>query len=286
MVVIGRNLYAAFYQILRRLDTFFIKNVVIKGSKIYPVAVQPATADQHDRAATLASELRIPLAAESTEEFPLLLICSADSLTLRWTGPGRIGPVKADFTDPTMLYRLKHGTGRRQNLARAVGLKKGGRPTVIDATAGLGRDGFILAFLGCRVRMLERSPVLHAMLRDGLEKAKQVGQTAEAAARIQISQTDSRKFLQELGGRDRPEVVYIDPMYPERLKSNLAKKEMRILRSLVGDDQDAPDLLKTALQCAKERVVVKRPRLASPLGGLEPSLAVTGKSSRFDVYLT
>ena len=107
---------------------------------------------------------------------------------------------------------------------------------MIDATAGLGRDGFILAHLGCLVHMLERSPILAAMIKDGLERAKHKAETAEAANRILITQTDSIQFLKKLAEQDRPDIIYIDPMYPERLKSSLVKKEMRFLLECLGDD--------------------------------------------------
>jgi 16S rRNA (guanine1516-N2)-methyltransferase len=258
---------------------------VIPDNKSSLIAVLPAESDQYARAAHLASELQIPLAGENRKGFKFLLICSADSLDIVQTDNGKTGPIKAAFTDPKVLYRLKHGGGRRQALARAVGLKKGWQPKVIDATAGLGRDGFILAHLGCRVHLLERSPILAAMLKDGLLFAGRTVQTAETVSRIRITRTDSIRYLQKLTEQNRPDVIYIDPMYPERIKSSLVKKEMRILRALVGDDQDALALLKTALHFAVNRVVLKRPRLAPMLGGLEPSHAITGRSSRFDIYL-
>jgi len=258
---------------------------MIYDNKSSLIAVLAADGNQYDRATKLASKLHIPFTDKKGEDFKLLLICSADCLELLQTDNKKTKSIKAAFTDSTMLYRLKHGGGRRQDLARAVGLKKGWQPGVIDATAGLGRDGFILAHLGCRVHMLERSPILTAMLEDGLLRAKQTAETAEAAGRIHITLADSIEFLQNLAEHDRPDVIYIDPMYPERLKSSLVKKEMRILRTIVGGDDDAPGLLQTALHSALNRVVVKRPRLAPTLGGLEPSHAITGKTSRFDVYL-
>jgi 16S rRNA (guanine1516-N2)-methyltransferase len=60
---------------------------------------------------------------------------------------------------------------------------------------------------------------------------------------------------------------------------------MQILQILIGDDQDADELLETALLCAGNRVVVKRPRLAPALADKAPSHSITGKTSRFDVYL-
>jgi len=82
----------------------------------------------------------------------------------------------------------------------------------------------------------------------------------------------------------RPEVVFLDPMYPHRQKSALVKKEMRLLRQLVGDDEDASDLLVTALARARRRVVVKRPRLAPTLTGPAPGFQIIAPNTRFDVY--
>ena len=75
-------------------------------------------------------------------------------------------------------------------------------------------------------------------------------------------------------------------MYPHSTKSALAKKEMRFLRQLVGDDIDAANLLALALVCAKQRVVVKRPRLAPYLAKFKPQHSIFGKQHRLDVYFT
>jgi 16S rRNA (guanine1516-N2)-methyltransferase len=214
----------------------------------------------------LSRKLSIALLSGETEEYDFLLICSAQGLALKHTREYILSPLMVTFTSPAMTYRLKHGGGRRQALARAVGLKKGWTPTVIDATAGLGRDGFILAYLGCYVHMLEAEII---------------------KKRLRFTHTDSIDFLQKLQQEDYPDVIYLDPMYPERTKSSLVKKEMRILRGLAGDDHDAAELLNVALGCARNRVVVKRPRLGPPsLRGVKPSHQITGKTSRFDVYLT
>jgi len=258
---------------------------VIHDNNTLDIAVCPATSDQHARANTLATKLEIPLTQKDTKVFQFLLICSADSLALKQTDKNSPGPIMVNFKGSTMEYRLKHGGGRSQALARAIGLKKGWQPSVIDATAGLGRDGFIMAHLGCYVHMLERSAILAVMLEDGLERAKQTTQSAEIVRRINFTQVDSVKFLQKLKQQDKPDVIYLDPMFPERTKSSLVKKDMRILRVLAGDDQDSGKLLDIALRCAGNRVVVKRPRLAPTLGDMEPSHAITGKTSRFDVYL-
>lgn len=250
------------------------------------MAVIDPASGQHNRAIELAQKLSLPLVEHENGHYDFVLLYTGQGLALKQTGEKGLGPITVSFTNPAMTYRLKHGGGRRQALARAVGLKKGWQPTVIDATAGLGRDSFILAALGCQVLMLERSPILAALLEDALQRAAQEKQIAPIIKdRLQLIRADSRIFLQDLKQRDRPDVIYLDPMYPERTKSSLVKKEMRILRGLAGDDQDATALLAIGLERAQNRVVVKRPRLADTLSGIKPNHQITGKTSRFDVYL-
>ena len=81
-----------------------------------------------------------------------------------------------------------------------------------------------------------------------------------------------------------PEAILLDPMFPERARSAAVRKEMRFFHDLIGDDADAPALLEAALALALHRVVVKRPRKAPALAGSQPSYAITGRSTRFDVY--
>jgi 16S rRNA (guanine1516-N2)-methyltransferase len=170
--------------------------------------------------------------------------------------------------------------GRRQLLARAVGLHKDRNLAVLDATAGLGRDGFTLAALGARVTLAERHPTVLALLEDARERALRDGASAEAAGRTEIVHADARKLM---GPPARFDVVYLDPMYPERGKAALARKELQLLRELTGGDADADALLGAAH--ARRRIVVKRPRAAPPLAGRPPSLALAGSQARFDVYL-
>ncbi len=163
---------------------------------------------------------------------------------------------------------------------------------MFDATAGLCRDAFLLACLGCRVTAVERSAVLAALVEDGLERARRRLDPNLAAAidRITFSCADAREVLASLGGDDVPDddvpdVVYIDPMYPPTGKSALPQKEMRLSRALVGDDPDAAELLTIARGVARRRVVIKRHPRAPALGDA-PSLTVTGRRVRYDVYLT
>ncbi len=249
------------------------------------IAVSHTDPGLADTARALAAQLGLPLHNPAETAPALLLTLTPARLELRQTGKGAEGPLFVDFIGGAIEYRRRQGTSRKEAIARAVGLKGGTNPLVLDITAGLGRDSFILAGLGCTVQMVERSPVVAALLADALERAKEEPMLAEIMARLSLMVGDSLEILRDWQGA-RPEVICIDPMYPHRSKSALVKKEMRLIRLLVGDDEDSDQLLAAALAIASRRVVVKRPRLAPALLGQEPNFTISGKNSRFDVYLT
>ncbi|MFN2349198.1 MAG: class I SAM-dependent methyltransferase [Thioalkalivibrio sp.] len=238
------------------------------------------------RALSLAEDLALPLCPHGTPDCPLVLKLTAQGLSLALTGPEAPGPIQVDFVTGRQGYRQARISLRSEPLARAVGIKGESRPDVVDATAGLGRDGFVLASLGCQVTLLEREPVIAALLADGLERAAREADLAETVARMHLVTGNARDWLASLDETSLPEVVYLDPMYPHRDKSALVKKEMRVFRALVGDDTDADALLEAALKAARRRVVVKRPARAEPLAGRKPSHHIPGKTTRFDIYLT
>ena len=248
------------------------------------VAVSHTAPELADKARGLAAQLGLPLYNPAETAPDLLLTLTPARLELRQTTKGAEGPLFVDFLGGPIEYRRRQTTSRKEAIARAVGLKGGASLVVLDLTAGLGRDSFILASLGCTVRMVERSPMVAALLADGIERARQEPTLAEIMARISLIPGDSLDILRTWQG-ERPEVAYIDPMYPHRGKSALVKKEMRLIRLLVGDDEDSDGLLAAALSVAGRRVVVKRPRLAPALAGPAPNFAIGGKNSRFDVYL-
>lgn len=194
----------------------------------------------------------------------------------------KLGAIEVDFVDGAVAHRRKFGGGRGQDIAKAVGLKHGFTPKVLDATAGLGRDAFVLATLGCTVTMMERMPVVAALLEDGLARAQLSQEVNDIASHMSLVHASS---LNAMSLAQQPDVIYLDPMYPHKEKSALVKKEMRIFQSLVGSDDDADELLAPALALAKYRVVVKRPSYAPPLAGKKPSTSIKMKKNRFDVYV-
>lgn len=215
---------------------------------------------------------------------PFALVLTESRLELRKLDEPKLGAVYVDFVEGAVAHRRKFGGGRGQSIAKAVGLKSGAMPTVVDATAGLGRDAFVLASLGCKVTLIERSPVVAALLQDGLTRAAQDPEIGPwVRERMQLLHGPAVETLLAL--TERPEVIYLDPMFPHKQKSALVKKEMRVFQSLVGADLDADALLPAALRMADKRVVVKRPDYAGWLNEHKPSMAIKTKSNRFDVYV-
>ncbi len=242
-----------------------------------------------DAATSLAHQLGLPLADAPADDWCCYLFHSGDAperlrLHLRLTGKHAPGPIDADFTHGRYRHRLTQGGERRQPLLRAIGLKPGLTPDVIDATAGLGRDAFVIATAGCRVRMLERSPLVAALLANGLALAAHEHDTAPIAARMQLLVTDATCYLDSLPADEWPDTIYLDPMFPARDKSALVKKEMQILQRLLGEDRDGATLLDIARRRCRRRVVVKRPRHAAFLADEPTTMQVFGKKTRYDIY--
>jgi 16S rRNA (guanine1516-N2)-methyltransferase len=213
----------------------------------------------------------------------MALVLTPTHLELRKQDEPKLGGIYVDFVEGTMAHRRKFGGGRGEAVAKAVGIKKDYLPDVVDATAGLGRDAFVLASIGCKVRMVERHPVVAALLEDGLKRAYLDADIGEwMQERMTLIHASSAQALAEI--TPPPDVVYLDPMYPHKAKSALVKKEMRVFQSLVGADEDADALLEPAITLAKKRVVVKRPDYAEPLNNQPAHANVTTKNHRFDIY--
>ncbi|WP_323036775.1 class I SAM-dependent methyltransferase [Pararhodobacter sp.] len=194
------------------------------------------------------------------------------------------GDLRVDFVGGAVAHRRRFGGGRGQALAKAMGLRGGKTPTIVDATAGLGRDAFLLASLGAEVTLIERSLTMHALLEQGLQRAyDEGGDVRDIVRRMTLLQGDSKDLLPTM----RTEAILIDPMHPPSRKSALVKQELRRVREIVGADDDALDLMHIALDHARNRVVLKWPAKADPMVGLRAcSHHILGKTTRYDVFMT
>lgn len=245
------------------------------------IAVTTSIFDLQSYAEKLAQQLNLPLVMPDLSlQYDNLLILSQAGLGLQSQHGQSL--LTVDFLSKAMRYRSQQASLRHEMVAKALGLKNHAQPKIVDATAGLGRDSFIVASLGFEIQLIERSPIIHALLQDGLQRALQDPEMAPIVQRMHLVHADAIAWLKD---HEAPDVIYLDPMFPERKKSALNKKEMRIFHDLVGAEQDDAVLFNLALAAARHRVVVKRPRLAPALAGRNPSFCLSGRSNRFDVYL-
>ena len=233
-----------------------------------------------DFARKLAREQGIPeLPSGGTSgaaEFLLQInVSDGSGLALHSVREPKTGPVQVDFAAGAIQQRARDAL-RGQHLVRAVGSGL----EVLDATAGLGRDAFLLASAGNRMHLLEREPAIYALLADGLRRAAADPDLAPIVERMRLHCVDFRNW----NGERRYDVVYLDPMFPRPEKRARGKKEMVFLQRLAGEGEES-GLLARALGCARSRVVVKRPPREAWIDAKEPSFSYRGRVSRYDVYL-
>jgi len=255
------------------------------------VALLATAATSRQDALALAQYLNVDLLpgtdiAAANPAIVAVLVMDGAQLYLQQTGPKAPGPVTVDFGAGAMRHRRKGG--QNELLGKAVGALRRPGLKVLDATAGLGRDSFVLADLGCRVLMCEREKLMSVLLQSGLNRAQTTGDQwlSEVARRMSLNTGDAMQLVEsEVQTCD---VIYLDPMFPQRGKSAAVKKEMALFQRLLDGSSTAADsgrLLRWALQQKVARVVVKRPLKAPHLGQKTPSHCVSGKAVRFDVYV-
>ena len=255
------------------------------------LAVLAATVGDEAVAASLAARLGLPLLLTGSDpgccgEVDAMLVVGGRSLCLQQAGKGAPGPVAVDFGSAAMRHRRR--SGHNDLLGKAVGAGKKMQLRVLDATAGLGTDSFVLADLGCEVTLCEREPVMVELLRAGMDVGATGGDQwlAAVSSRMRLCAGDARKM--SVASLRCVDVIYLDPMFPPRTKSAAVKKEMALFQLLLDgatQSRDADELLLWALRQDVARVVVKRPPKASSLAVRQPSHCISGKAVRYDVYV-
>jgi 16S rRNA (guanine1516-N2)-methyltransferase len=246
----------------------------------FKIGILPTASDLIPRAKQLAQELNLTLTDNSTD-WDYVLLVNPDSLALQNLS-AKTKPLIVDFNDKKISYRLNKLSIKNEAVARACGLKRNQPVSIIDTTAGLGLDSFILAALGFEITLLERSPIIYALLADGLRRASAEPKLAAITNRMHLHHADAQIWL---ASHAKADIIYLDPMFPTRQKTALIKKEMAFCQDILVPAADTENLFTTALACALKRVVVKRPRLGLYLAQRTPSYSLTGSSSRFDIYL-
>ena len=210
-----------------------------------------------------------------------------EGLALSWNGMELRGDLKA------LLPRTGPGRLRGEMIVKAAKydrLYKGDELTVLDATAGLGEDAFLLAAAGFRVLMYERDPLIFSLLEDSLNRAFSDPLTSEIAGRMEAVHGDSVQAMIEMSwdsrnGQKTPDIIYLDPMFPARTKSGLIKKKFQILQQLEAPETDGLALINAAIGASPRRIIVKRPVKAAYLGDVRPNYSINGDVIRYDCII-
>ena len=261
-------------------------------------------------AEALAAHLKTTL-LHTTPDAPVWL--SVDAVGLSLTDGDQA--MRGDFTK--LQKRLQYHNLTHELLVKATRVKGREKLRVIDATAGMGEDSLLLAAAGCEVTLFEQDPVIAALLQDTMRRALEDAALHEIVMRMQLVEGDSIGHLRKLGeagtgsyapeddaghacpaltasaatGNDadtalkRPDVIYLDPMFPERQKSGLVKKKFQLIHYLEAPAENEEALMQAAIDARPFKIVVKRPAKGPYLAGLKPSYSLDGKAIRYDCYV-
>lgn len=190
-----------------------------------------------------------------------------------------LGVMCFDFEETLSYHQRQHYALSKEPLAKALGIKGEQKPIIWDTTCGTGKDSLLIQiFLGAdgsKLKSFERHPAIFLLLKDAARRCP---------VPFEIVFADASQLV--VNENERPDVIFYDPMYPEKKgskKSALPRKEMRIFKEIVGEDLDSDQFLEWALKTARERVVVKRGLSADPVKE-KPTACYEGKSTRYDMY--
>lgn len=246
--------------------------------------VEPLQQTAVQRAEELALGWNVPLRSDFAGNKGIKVVVSELALGIGFMDPKRGKPYYVDFLTHKWKMRLAKGLPKNHIFARALGFR--GEPLrVIDATAGFGQDAITALSLGCEVIAVERSPVVVAVLRNGIMRALREDESVRTRfENLSIVEADAEVFLAQV---DPADVVYLDPMFEKPKKSAKSPKEMQVLQELLAPLPTLADLERLfhlALARTKGRVVVKRPLKAKALVKT-PTHSFKGQSIRYDVYV-
>lgn len=250
------------------------------------IAVLVQNYNKTEEAKALAHRLSLSVLFEESDEFDLYLCFGEEGLFLMGEGTRVMG----DFSNA--LRRLKPANLNGEMLVKASGIKKLAKkgktspPLAIDATAGLGEDSLLLAAAGFHVIMFERDPVIAALLRDAIHRAKFHPELEAIMERMELHEGDSISEMRKLSeGGTHPELVLLDPMFPGRSKSGLVKKKFQLIHGLEEPCKDEEELFAAAKALKPLRIIVKRPLKGPFLAMEKPGFSIQGKTIRYDGYI-
>lgn len=237
-------------------------------------------------------ELKTALDSELSQIKKVIQIEEKSADSVRWlemqdeklTLVHPLGVLNLDFLADSRYQRRGH-RGKSELIAKALGSQRGVK-SVYDGTLGLAEDAIFLTQLGFHVTGCERSPWIYLLLKDAERRARLEDSEFSLEVQFGSAQEVFKDMLTDF--EKRPIVIFLDPMFPDKKKTALPRKEMQIFRDVVGEDEDASTTMEYALKATRDGVVVKRPLKAPALQPTSGPVSVThsfeGKTVRYDLY--
>ncbi len=187
--------------------------------------------------------------------------------------------IRGDFTK--LLRRINKNNLNGELIVKAAKIKGLNRPlNIFDATAGLGEDSFLLAAAGHCVTLYEQDSIIFSLLFDALKRAYEDERTKDIVKRMTVFNGDSIERMKNF--REPPDIIYLDPMFPERQKTALVKKKFQLIHNIEKPCDNEEELLNTAINANPRKIIIKRPVKGEYLAGIKPGYSLTGKAVRYD----
>ena len=232
-----------------------------------------------EKAKNIAERLNIEIITNNKEKFDILLSMDENGLALVSENMKLYG----DFSKS--IKRIKQSNLQNEMLIHAAKMKgKKEKLIAIDATAGLGEDSILLAAYGYTVELYEKNPIIVELLKDAMERAKKISELRDVIERMKVHNEDSIIAMQKI--QFNPDIILLDPMFPERTKSALIKKKFQILHKIENPCSDENELLSSAIKANPKKIIIKRPLKGEYLAGIKPDYSLKGNSIRYDCIIS
>jgi len=239
-----------------------IEAVVVQGKKV-----------DTDKAKRIAARFSCQVENHVPEDKNAMFFLM-DKTGLSFIAGGQV--LKGDFS--RLLPRVTGGHLQHEVLLKVAGSGEGKK--AVDATAGLGEDSFILAAGGYSVEMFEHNPVTATLLADALIRGNNDPKLRDITRRMTVKEGDSKELM--MGLSYTPDIMYLDPMFPEKKKSAETKKKLQVLHRIELPCADEVELLESAIKVKPGKIIIKRPPGCEYLAGIRPTYQVERKAVRFD----
>ena len=183
-----------------------------------------------------------------------------------------------DFNSGSTGWRIKRADHEKL-IKKALG-KSDRSLNILDCTAGMLQDTLLFLSLGHQVTALEQSKILFHLLQDGISRSED----QNIFIKLDLIHANACSYAAHAKNFD---VIYFDPMYPPSKKNALSSGQLEYISKILEVEslENNPTKDFEVLQLIPARkMVVKRPIKAEPFS-LQTNYQVSGKTTRFDIYI-